>query len=89
MLYRSAGDRRTRSRKADSKPERTGERGLRKFASPEIDPGWLCALAIMLAMLVYIRAVDFPFVYDDHAQIVSNSHIQSWHYVPQFCCMRR
>ena len=84
MRYRPAGDRKTRSRKAVSKPEWAGERGLRRSASPAIDPWWLCALAIVLAMLVYFRAVDFPFVYDDLAQIVSNSHIQSWHYVPQY-----
>ncbi|MDR3764212.1 MAG: glycosyltransferase family 39 protein [Acidobacteriota bacterium] len=52
--------------------------------SQALDPRWLCALSVLLAALVYLRTAGFPFVYDDHGQILANARIQSWHYLPKY-----
>ena len=84
MRSRPSGDHATRPRKAAVSPARSAATRQHSSAAPALDPRWLCALAVLLSVLVYLRTADFPFVYDDLAQIVSNSHIQSWHYLPQY-----
>jgi protein O-mannosyl-transferase len=37
----------------------------------------------VLAFLIYMPALRFGFVYDDHKQIVDNSLVHSWAYIPQ------
>ncbi len=49
-----------------------------------LDPRWLCFLAIVIAAAVYYRTAGFPFVYDDHGQIVSKLRVQSWHNLPKY-----
>ena len=55
-----------------------------RAAALVLDARWICALAVLLAMFVYLRTTAFPFVYDDHGQILSNARIQSWHYFPKY-----
>jgi tetratricopeptide (TPR) repeat protein len=84
MRNRPSGDQTARPRKTAATSARSVATRQRPAAASALDPRWLCALAVLLSVLVYLRTVDFPFVYDDLAQIVSNSHIQSWHYLPQY-----
>ena len=45
---------------------------------------WLFLIPILLlTAAVYANALSFPFVYDDHNQIVSNPAIQAWQYIPR------
>ena len=37
----------------------------------------------IIAVVVYLRALGFDFVHDDHSQIVANSTIRSWHSIGQ------
>ncbi len=57
---------------------------LQTAAARVLDARWVCALAVLLAILVYLRTTGFPFVYDDHGQILTNTRIQSWHYFPKY-----
>ena len=45
---------------------------------------YLLALAIGLTLVTYIGTLRFEFVYDDLSQIVSNPHVQSWHYMRSY-----
>ena len=36
-----------------------------------------------LAFLIYMPALKFGFIFDDHKQIVDNPQVQSWSYLPQ------
>ncbi len=42
------------------------------------------ALALGLAFVAYSRTLKFPFVWDDHAQILENPIIQSWRFLPRY-----
>lgn len=42
------------------------------------------ALALVLTFVAYCGSLGYPFVYDDHGQIVMNSSVHSWRFVPQY-----
>jgi tetratricopeptide (TPR) repeat protein len=45
---------------------------------------WLYLIPILLlTAAVYADSLSFPFVYDDHNQIVNNPAIQAWQYLPR------
>jgi tetratricopeptide (TPR) repeat protein len=51
----------------------------------EIPPNRLLPLLVLAAtFLAYAGTLGFEFVYDDRLQIVSNSLIQSWRFVPRY-----
>jgi len=81
MSHRTKGY--SRSRKTARKELSDGFRPF-PIGSSELGARWFCALAILLSLLVYMRSVGFPFVYDDLGQIVSNPRVHSWHYFPQY-----
>lgn len=39
---------------------------------------------VVLAIVAYLVALRYPFIYDDIGQILKNPSIQSWHNVPQY-----
>ena len=45
---------------------------------------WPAAILLLVTFLVYIPTLRFQFVYDDMHQVVGNSHIQSWTYLPDY-----
>ena len=47
-------------------------------------PATLIRAALALTFLVYLRAVTFDFVFDDHLQISLNPWLESWKQVPQY-----
>jgi tetratricopeptide (TPR) repeat protein len=52
---------------------------------PESIPVRILAMtALVLAFLVHAAAIWFPFVDDDQPQIVLNSHLRSWSYLPRY-----
>ncbi len=64
------------------KPAKRKEEVVRR---PEGIPARLLLMAaLVLAFLVHIAAVWFPFVDDDEPQIQLNPHLQSWHYLPRY-----
>jgi tetratricopeptide (TPR) repeat protein len=44
----------------------------------------LLILALFLTLLTFLSTVRFEFIYDDLSQIVSNPHVQSWHYLRSY-----
>lgn len=42
------------------------------------------ALALALTFIAYSGALGFPFVYDDHVQIVQNPYVHSWRFVARY-----
>jgi len=47
-------------------------------------PAVLLRLLLVLTFAIYLRAVTFDFVYDDHYQIALNPWLESWRQVPSF-----
>jgi len=45
---------------------------------------WPAAILLLVTFLVYIPTLRFQFVYDDMHQVVGNSYIQSWTYLPDY-----
>jgi protein O-mannosyl-transferase len=65
-----------------SKPPRgTREKATSKGSLRE---PFLVGIILGITLLAYIGTLRFEFVYDDHGQIVQNTFVQSWHYVPQY-----
>ncbi len=50
----------------------------------EIGEGTLLGSVLAITALVYAATIRFQFVYDDHGQIVQNTLVQSWRFVPQY-----
>ncbi len=50
----------------------------------EIGEGTLLGSVLEITALVYAATIRFQFVYDDHGQIVQNTLVQSWRFVPQY-----
>jgi tetratricopeptide (TPR) repeat protein len=50
-------------------------------AQRNLNPYWL--IPCVLALCVYLRALGFGFIFDDHSQIVSNPQVHSWDYLPR------
>ncbi|MGB9489529.1 MAG: glycosyltransferase family 39 protein, partial [Terriglobales bacterium] len=41
-------------------------------------------IPVALAILVYVMALRYPFIYDDIGQVLKNPSIQSWQNLPQY-----
>ena len=42
-------------------------------------PAVIAAAALVATAILYLPAADFPFLYDDNKQILSNENVQGWH----------
>ncbi len=41
-------------------------------------------LGLVLTFVAYCGSIGYPFVYDDHGQILTNSFVHSWRFVPRY-----
>jgi hypothetical protein len=71
---------RKQRRPAQRDSERAGPAPDKTLTLPRLLP-WI---AVLLAVVVYVGVLSYPFVYDDLGQIVGNSRLQSVEFLPQY-----
>ena len=59
-------------------------RTLDSPAQQRFSPHWGLLLLILITTVVYLRTLDFAFIYDDTSQIAQNPTIRSWSYFPHY-----
>ncbi|MGA9529147.1 MAG: glycosyltransferase family 39 protein [Terriglobales bacterium] len=47
-------------------------------------PSLAVLIPVALAVLAYLVALNYPFIYDDIGQVLKNPSIQSWHNLPRY-----
>ena len=50
----------------------------------QISPHWGLLLLTLITSVIYLRTLNFYFVYDDTSQIAQNPTIRSWSYLPHY-----